>query len=512
MRDLKYMTVVAVAALGLALAGCGSDGGPSQADLDAERDRTEQQMMMVTQLQNQINALRTQLGLDPTDDLGDSIQGLQTEVDRLQGEIDRMAEAERMAAEEAARMAAAATGKALFAALAGTKADGSDNALANIGAPTLSAAGLAIDAASNAGTLTTDPASVTLKAGDSAGSLGSWAGTSYALTTGTGATKVTNEAVVYNNKGPGRSRSFSALGYTVATADSTDDFKDYITLDEKNDLPRIGGNAFTHSGTQQHPYAPADGKFETRGTYDGADGLYRCSGTCSSTNDGKGSPSALTGVWHFKPDGGANAMAHQPDDEYLYFGWWVSKDNDGMPTAASAFVGIVEPNAGDLDTGGDLTALAGSATYVGHAAGKFALDYSQNKVLDGASDGGHFTADATLEATFGTGATAGVTGMIDNFRLNDGTEDPGWSVSLARGALGSSGGSITAPTADPTVWSMGGTAAPASGTWSGTMYDEMPGNPPGGDGSNVPTTVTGTFYTEYDDVGRMVGAFGANKQ
>jgi len=104
-----------------------------------------------------------------------------------------------------------------------------------------------------------------------------------------------------------------------------------------------------------------------------------------------------------------------------------------------------------------------------------------------------------------------VTGTIDNFRLNDGSEDPGWSVALARGGLGSDG-AISAPASDPTVWSMNGNKAPASGTWSGTMYDEMPGNAPDGDGSNIPTTVTGTFYSEFSTIGRMVGAFGADKE
>ena len=66
---------------------------------------------------------------------------------------------------------------------------------------------------------------------------------------------------------------------------------------------------------------------------------------CTSTNDGKGSPSVLAGTWHFKPDAGANAMAHQPDANYLYYGWWVSKDKDGAPTAASAFVGFVGPDS-----------------------------------------------------------------------------------------------------------------------------------------------------------------------
>ena len=44
------------------------------------------------------------------------------------------------------------------------------------------------------------------------------------------------------------------------------------------------------------------------------------------------------------------------------------------------------------------------------------------------------------------------------------------------------------------------------------MYDETPGDAPGGDGSNVPTTVIGTFYSEFGSIGRMAGAFGATKQ
>ena len=47
------------------------------------------------------------------------------------------------------------------------------------------------------------------------------------------------------------------------------------------------------------------------------------------------------------------------------------------------------------------------------------------------------------------------------------------------------------------------------------MYDELPGatdDSPAGDGSDIPTTVTGTFYSEFSSIGRMVGAFGADKQ
>ena len=347
-------------------------------------------------------------------------------------------------------------------------------------------------------------------AGDSAAALGGWAGTSYTHTHAT--TKVVNEARVYNNQGPGKTVTFAKAYPDRVHAGDTggDDVKGYVTIDETADLARVGGATFTHSGTQSHTYdADSEVGFTTRGTFDGAPGVYRCvdatGNTCSSTNDGKGSPSALGGVWHFKPDAGAMVM--QPDANYLYYGWWVNKNKDGEPMLATAFVGAV----GTVANGGDLTAVTGSATYAGNAAGKWAM----SNVLDGTGNGGHFTADAELKATFGDGATAGVTGTIDNFRLNDGTEDPGWSVALQRGALGDTGGTIGAgaPGSQPeTVWSIDDNKAPASGNWLGTMYDELPGDPPDGDGSNLPTTVTGTFYSEFSTIGRMVGAFGAEKQ
>ena len=383
---------------------------------------------------------------------------------------------------------------------------------------------LSIDAADDAGARTGAIDAVLLRTGDSAGSLGGWAGTNYARTTGDGDAMVTNEARVYVNKGQGRTQPFSGTGgkYTLITTEGPT--MGYVLLGEAaTPATRASAAAFTHSGTQTHAIPTNNVALMFRGTYDGAPGQFRCTGTCTSTNDGMGGPSALsTGNWHFKPD--ANAMASTPDAHYLYYGWWVSKDNDGDPTAASAFAGRVGTDPGDstdgLDPADDLSTLTGSATYVGGAAGKFSL----SNPLDSTGNGGHFTADAELSATFGSGATAGVTGTIDNFRLNDGSDDPGWSVSLHRAGIGAAG-AISAPVdnaatttvneAMGTTWTIGENSGGRSGTWSGTMYDEAPGNTddtPPGDGSNIPTTVTGTFYSEFSTIGRMVGAFGADKQ
>ena len=415
------------------------------------------------------------------------------------------------AADKAMREAMAATGKALHAALAGpdpTADDALDN-LESVPAFT-TAGGLSVDAAAGAGTLADGAAhaAVELDAGDSVGSLGSWMGMDYAHSAGTGDSKVTNDARVYTNQGTATTQPFSGTDgkYTLIAVEGAT--MGYVLLGEAaTPIIRARADAFTHSGTQNHPVPNQRDAVYFRGTYDGAPGQFRCAADCASTNDGSGAPSALGGTWHFKPDAGA--MVSVPDEHYLYYGWWVSKDSDGGPTAASAFAGRAGTEPGDdtdgLDTAGNLTAITGSATYAGHAAGKFAM----TNVLTGTGNGGHFTADATLNAKF-SGTEPGVSGTIDNFRLNDGSEDPGWSVSLALGALGSSGGSITAPVASdsgPTVWTINGNAAEPSGTWSGTMYDEAVGD--GDDGSNLPTTVTGTFYSEFSTIGRMVGAFGA---
>ena len=449
-----------------------------------------------------------QAAIDAAEDLPEG----DADVASAQGTLDTLAstlasaKTSRMAVLDAAREMQAAemakTGKALRAALAGPEA--TMNALNNIAQHTLAAGDLTITAAEDAGTFTgnTTPPPAILKAGNNVAARGSWNGTQYAHTAD--GTNVVNEAVVFNNKGGAKTVSFLLAGHTIIP---TGDDKGYVLVVEAA-LMNVMASAFTHSGTETHAIPERSKGFYTRGFYDGAPGEYRCSGdvACTSTNNGTGSPSGLVGTWHFKPDAGANAMAQQPDANYLYYGWWVSKDKDGAPTAASAFaseVGDVDGTVGTI-SGTDLT---GSATYAGNAAGKFAI----NNVLESTGDGGHFTAKAMLHAKFGMGAgvpDTGITGTIDNFRLNDGSENPGWSVALHRAGWGA-GGVINAPVNDTdtdvdelmgTTWSIDGNSAARSGTWSGQMYDEATTGP-ADDGSNLPTTVTGTFYSEFSTIG-----------
>ena len=483
----------------LALAGCG--GGSSGISETAAKERAEKAVE---------DALA---GITPCE--GDGV--MVDDDGKCVRDQDHMSDADKAEAMKD-------LGEAMYAALGGPGVGDSETGDA-LGNTTTSILGttLAITGPEGAGALGTgaNPGGVLEPvAGADVDPLGSWKGMDYALsTTGTNA-HISHEARVYTNQGANTSVEFSKVPGDLHNLETSGANEGRVIIDIAGERALVMADAFLHSGQQTHPLETNRVYISVRGTYDGAPGEFQCTptdpATCSSTNDGKGSPSLLAGgVWTFKPDPGATVS--QPDANYLYFGWWVHKDSDGDPLAASAFMGRSSvADSGDssdgLDLAPDLDSLTGSATYTGAAVGKFAL----NNAIDGTGDSGHFTADAEFKATFSGDTPVGVTGTIDNFRLNDGSEDPKWSVSLARGGLGSAGAIVAPTTANAgTIWSINDNKAAPSGSWSGTMYDEMPGDAddtPPGDGSNIPTTVTGTFYSEFNNAGRMVGAFGANKQ
>ena len=464
-------------------------------------------------------------------------ESAQVPVNVAKADNDAALEKQRMEEEEEQKRLAAAAkkmGEDLYKAL-GTNVSNATTALANLLAnddsPALSAtgfditipagAGIQLGTETRRGEQTLEPKSGTVA------TLSGWNGMDFAGTSGTGDKKITDEARVYHNQSAPKPEllirnggPFNLVNGYLARGGTEDDLVDVSDTErDPPDLERVMSPAFLHQGTQTHSVPEKENGVYVRGTFDGAPGEFRCQSGCSSTNDGEGSPSALGGTWHFKPD--ENAMVSTPDNTYLYFGWWVSKNSDNEPTAASAFAGTV---GGVMGAGTSIVhgwadesaadAITGSATYIGAAVGK----YAYKDISGGTAHGGHFTADAELTAKFGDHSPSnngGVEGTIDDFRLNDGSEDPGWSVKLNKPASNaetwSGNGGIVGGT---TVWSINSNAAPAEsiakGTWSGTMYDERPGDAPDGDGSNIPTVVTGTFYSEFGSEGRMVGAFGAN--
>ena len=488
MKDFRYMSIVAAAALGLAVAGCsgGGDDGLSTSEEQQLQDDKKAAEAEAQALRDQIAELRKALGLEPAgdDDPTASIEDLKTQVTNLQKQIKDAADAVAAAAAEAARKAMSAQAKALKTAI-------------------VMGAGVAATTSSIPEDTSVTPLrnAITLKKGDAAGALGNWKGNDYAGMAGSGDAKTTGMARAYSNEGTAKRVDFiSEAGVDIhglQLAEATDAKGDY-TVSTTENLSNVASDNFPETGTAT--YTGEDRKFA--GMYLGALGTYQCTGaTCSAQSDGSGGVSSLVGTWTFTPSSGA--MLEQKDSGYLHFGWWVHEDKDG-PTHAGALYGATGLTAVSSSVIGS-AALVGKATYVGKAAGKFAIS---DPLRPGYDNAGHFTANAELEADFKGATSNTLSGTIDAFRLNDGGEDPGWSVELQKATFADSAfKTAETPAGDQTVWSIDDNKGTASGRWEAQMYDEDEN-----DGSNVPTSVVGSFSSSIGTTHEMVGAFGATRK
>ena len=378
-----------------------------------------------------------------------------------------------------------------------------------------------LTAGSTSGSITAAKRTPRMAPGDSPGMLGDWAGTDYAHTSSF--TGVSNTARAYRNRAAEIMTPF-ASGASFGGTETAFEMA-YVRATRTLNLGAsvmnnfiIAADMFPTAGTTTYTgSAPATDVQAVvfPGTYQGAEGNYHCgdAAACSATRNANGSLT-LGGDWDFVHEEGA--MITSPDGNFLYFGWWLQKDASDTPALASAFTGFVSPDGMNPFPVADVSAVVtGTADYAGHAAGKFAIS---NPIGD--DDAGHFTADAMLSATFGASAApnfGGVSGTLDNFMANEAEVD--WEVTLLRRDWDTMTpfGATQAPMDDPTttgfdeslvgtIWSVDGATADASGSWSAQMYDETPD-----DGSNVPTSVTGTFESHFGAFVTMVGAFGAER-
>ena len=236
---------------------------------------------------------------------------------------------------------------------------------------------------------------------------------------------------------------------------------------------------------------------EVSGTYNGAMGTYRCNGgsqctvTLAADADGDLMISDMSAGWVFTPDAGATSV--QPDYEYLHYGFWLKRtaDEDGVVTYNE-----VETFAGSsVAESGDVSSVTGTASYSGGATGVYVHTVSNSDGSRAQATSGHFTANASLTATFsqvndadGVGTIAPnllntLTGTINNFDLSGG-EDQMWSVGLE--------GDITA--SDGTV---------SADDWNATFH-----GPTGDANTDKPHSVVGEFNAGFTN-GSVAGGFGA---
>ena len=264
------------------------------------------------------------------------------------------------------------------------------------------------------------------------------------------------------------------------------------------------GGTVTHEPNVNTDEDPEFEVVKLSGMYKGAAGSYQCTGaTCTSSANANGSITFSTG-WTFTANTGA--MVSVADDAYMKFGWWMRDDltSVGLPDYVAVFHGT---EGGTAVT--NVSAQTGTATYEGGAAGKYAW---RDRVADTAH-GGHFTAKAMLTANFDIGIDGAVgsmmSGSISDFRLGDDGMDPNWTVTLSGATITDAGAVervVPSDTVDPNVtWAVGDSNADAAGGWQAQLS-----NTGAERNDNLPTGVSGAFNANFNEQGRMIGAFGAN--
>ncbi|MCY4260496.1 MAG: hypothetical protein OXC91_09570 [Rhodobacteraceae bacterium] len=326
------------------------------------------------------------------------------------------------------------------------------------------------------------------------------------------------EAVVYSNvEDPEEGKKFGGPdGEYTAVTDSAP-----LPLDTSDPVVsgRIGSSDFDHtSGIKRFPL-PENSLGQTivgiPGTYHGVSGQYRCTpgGAVCAVQVGSdgfelgtvptdgGAFTESTSAWVFAPGNVEARVTETADPAYSSYGWWLKKTEDGQGYTASAFHDF-RSTPGATATGTAIPA-AGTAKYVGGAAGKYAFSTS---IPNGLNEAGHFTAKATLTATWGGSDNGEIEGTIDSFKVGDDGAGRPWIVHLHDAGITRGDGTLSevanAHEANTTWERMEDDPnADTSGSWSGQLRE------PGDDG--VPGAATGVFYSEYGNTGKMVGAFGA---
>ena len=319
-------------------------------------------------------------------------------------------------------------------------------------------------------------------------SLGGWSGTALSSTG--------HDLVVYSNIGPA-TRVLLTQEYSTRFTDSdTETAGTPISAAIANaDGRLIKSGSFPTTDGEDKPFPnnfenddTSDGLDIVRisGTFHGASGHFQCE-TQPCTIGRRGDRyTIVAGTWTFHATDTARALVD--DKSYMYFGWWKHEMSDDGSLAFAAFSGGVYSATADA-TNFDL--LGGSATYRGPAAGQYALEQPAGSD----SSAGSFTASAELTANFTANTLSGTVTSFSN--ASD------WTLTLNAASM--AGGNVEAADGGTVTWEIGDATSQETGAWTAELFSEAPyvGQTPDG--------VAGTFDARFDDVGRLIGAFGARK-
>ena len=295
-----------------------------------------------------------------------------------------------------------------------------------------------------------------------------------------------------------------------------------------DNIPAIGAtNVIVLNDDKKLAYSGGDRADTTddesvMGTINGIPGTFTCvADTCNVTfnedpgpGGQDGTVSTITGEgWTFESTDYVESEATL-DGDYLYFGYWLQEADEDDNYAFATFSGGSERFTQDR-----LTAIQGSATYQGAAAGKYVM--KELGVIDGKLEPvsavkGQFTATAELTADFGDGSEMGeIEGSVTDFLDGTSGKDLGFHVNLRSADIGSDG-----TWDDGEVSATHGTIPDESGGWTGALFgDVLEATHTAGveaDATDAqqsaahPRGVAGTFNAHFSD-GHVAGGYGATR-
>jgi hypothetical protein len=245
----------------------------------------------------------------------------------------------------------------------------------------------------------------------------------------------------------------------------------------------------------------AAGDLSAEGTFMGIAGTFTCAnnGQCgiAFVDDDKTGKIDTTGTlgddWMFAPTDGLTTQVAIEDENYVSYGFWLTKDDDGNPTAFSVFY----EGKGTYMTSRALPTVDEKMTakYSGPARGKYV-----KRELDGMGSLGYFTANAMLTAVIqpaGDEEPTTVSGAISNFMDEDKDMMPfgALKVDLDKDIDGATD-MVYSGTASSKVDALG----LGAGSWEAQFY--------GGEQAAAPAEAGGAFSYGWA-LGAVQGAFGA---
>ena len=285
------------------------------------------------------------------------------------------------------------------------------------------------------------------------------------------------------------------------------DIEKEISADENNPVE------FSGAALNSHPIVETDARedlYDERidffdinqgfeGTFDGVAGYFTCADSSGCVINPEQNRFVFQDQqWTFQPDGSATFTV--TDEDYLSLGVWLTvpeKTDLNPDVLIGSFATGSQPFASALA----IEEIVGNASYRGKAVGLYEKRSIQDVRI------GSFTANANLQARFGTTTSAGtISGTIDTF-VEGGQTLGDWYVELERAGL-----TDTAYTAGAAIISNLYSPLKSAGRWVAKPYG------PGVTNADPPSTLAGWFESEAGlrDAGSeylsLTGAFGAHHQ